>query len=117
MKHDCHTCKYGNEIAIDYKYSSCLKLISSGQANNCPDWEPMTNGDRVRQMTNEELMKLWSTEKFDDKYFPGCAADPEAVDNDRCKWMNYTCELCPLTFYNWLEAEMEDETDEGTPEE
>lgn len=63
----------------------------------------MTNGDCVRQMTNSDLMELWSVERFDDRFQPECAKDGRG-----CQYWNFACESCPLTFRNWLDAEVEE---------
>ena len=63
----------------------------------------MTNGDKVRQMTNDELEKLWSME-FEDRFIPECSQSGE----DSCRYWNYRCEACPATFRNWLDAEVEE---------
>ena len=62
----------------------------------------MTNGDIVRQMTNSDLEELWSIQKLDEKYQPECAKDGKD-----CRYWNFSCELCPATFRNWLDAEVE----------
>ena len=61
----------------------------------------MTNGDKVRQMTNSDLEELWSVTSFEDKYLPECSQTGE-----NCGYFDFTCNGCPKTFRNWLEAEV-----------
>ena len=69
---------------------------------------PETNGDRVRKMTDEQLRDLWNR-TFNEDMFP---SDDVCSDGRyTCKWLNYSCECCPETFFNWLQAEAEDEKD------
>ena len=70
-----------------------------------PAWHPKTNGDKVREMTDEELVKLYTKTSWEDKFFPACATDP---DNE-CSHRYISCESCPNTFANWLGAEAEAE--------
>lgn len=63
----------------------------------------MTNGDRVRQMSDEELAELWDGFEYDRKYVPEC------FENGDCDHEGYVCECCPKTFLNWLKAEAEGE--------
>ena len=45
----CHKCKYGNKQPTDYPCLEC-------EHNRAIDhYEPMTNADRIRNMTDEEL--------------------------------------------------------------
>ena len=69
---------------------------------NHPNWQPMTNYDRVLLMDEDQLVELWSTQKFAEKYQPECGRN--------CEYINYTCELCPKTFRNWLRS-TDDERD------
>lgn len=65
---------------------------------NCPYWEPETNGDKVRQMNNDELVELWG------KVFPGqFAANCNECKEDYYRCGFYNCN-CPKAFKNWLEA-------------
>jgi len=92
MKRECETCHYGN-----YEYdpkSPCGRNCFSDPEH--PLWSPMTNGDAVRMMTDEELRDLWSRVHFDDAFLPDCGDD--------CDYINFTCQGCPKTFYNWLKA-------------
>lgn len=61
----------------------------------------MTNGDKVRQMTNSDLEELWSIAKFDDEFLPECS-----LTGKDCRYWNFTCEVRPATFRNWLDAEV-----------
>lgn len=82
----------------------CFKKSGCFDDPDHPAWQPKTNGDRVREMTDAELVKLYTKTSWDDKFFPACASDP---DNE-CSHRNITCESCPNTFANWLGAEAEE---------
>lgn len=88
----CSNCHFSNTIRKD-----CFDRCFDDPEH--PDWSPQTNGDRVRQMTDDELEKLWGIQKFGDEYLPECADK-----NGECQYWNYTCELCPATFRKWLEG-------------
>ena len=64
----------------------------------------MTNGDKVRQMTNSDLEELWGVAEFDDKYLPECS-NGEGVE---CRYWNFNCKACPATFRNWLDEEVDE---------
>ena len=69
----------------------------------------MTNGDKVRQMTNDELQELWSTVSFPTEYVPDCFfGHVDEDDDDYCEYPIAECHTCPLTFRNWLDAEVEE---------
>lgn len=51
----CHKCKYGNNQPTDYPCLEC-------EHNRAIDhYEPMTNADRIRNMSDEELAEFIST--------------------------------------------------------
>jgi len=75
------------------KLQNCWDKIAD---DNCPYWEPETNGDRVRQMTDEELAELWSCTLFPEKYQANCK---ECKRDDNCEFSWYAC---PETFRSWL---------------
>ena len=62
----------------------------------------MTNYDRVLLMDEDQLVELWSTQKFAEKYQPECGRN--------CEYIYCTCGLCPKTFRNWLRS-TDDERD------
>ena len=103
MKKTCCNCHWGQ---IPGHVDQCC-------SDNCfdniqhPNWKPLTNGDMVRKMTDRELADLWGeTADMDPAFIPECGDDVV-----RCKWANFLCESCPETFFNWLQAEAEDEKD------
>ena len=63
-------------------------------------WQPMTNGDRVRHMTDEQLRDLWARTEFD---VPICDC------GDGCEYPNFVCKACPKAFYEWLQEVAKDE--------
>ena len=93
----CENCHY--EKITSFDMSPCFEA-GGGCFNdkNKPNWTPLTNGDKVREMTDSDLVELWSVTEWDDKYLPECAND-ETIG---CAYVNFTCKGCPLTFGNWL---------------
>ena len=56
----------------------------------------MTNGDKLRAGTDDDLVRAFAITRFDSKYIP-------TEDCDRnCPWPDFVCECCPETFRNWL---------------
>lgn len=92
---DCHWYRMEN-MSHEKCYGGCY------ESKNHPNWQPMTNYDRVLLMNEDQLVELWSTQKFAEKYQPECGRN--------CEYINYTCELCPGTFRNWLRS-TDDERD------
>lgn len=91
---DCHW--YRMDGACFEKCDDCL------YDPDHPNWQPMTNYDRVLTFDEDQLVELWSTQEFAEKYQPECGRN--------CEYINYTCELCPKTFRNWLRS-TDDERD------
>lgn len=100
----CLNCHFGN---VAYPGRPCFSTRCFSDPDR-PAWKPKTNGDRIREMTNEELVKLWMT-NWDDKYLllPACASDPGIG----CAHQDYVCGSCPETFRKWLETEIEEGED------
>lgn len=64
----------------------------------------MKNIDRVHNMTEDQLVQLWSVKRFDGDYIR---------DNcQECEWSDFDCDSCPETFRNWLGAELDPQTAE-----
>ena len=107
MERTCTNCHFWNSESKD-----SLDICFNGlKENNCfgrkdhPNWVPMTNGDRVRMMTDEEIAKLRETE-IDSKYR---CAESEKPFFAKCEWWpHYGCGFCPNTFLNWLRAPAEE---------
>lgn len=85
----CTICKYNNP---DGAWIVCDECVHDKSRKD--RYEPMTNGDRIRNMTDEELAKFLSTgtficEKLKDicENMPGC---------EECRWA-------------WLKAPVESE--------
>jgi len=85
---DCNNCHKGTDAIPE-----CLDYCNSGV--ECPIWEPMTNGDRLRAGTDDDLVKAFAMVHFDLKHVPDCSS--------YCRWPNFVCDRCPETFRNWLE--------------
>ena len=79
---------------------SCAKADSCEQADRVEDYcinheeRPMTNADRIRQMTDEELAELW-WERVD------CVVCPVHRD---CKMTGQDCKQLALS---WLKQEVD----------
>lgn len=83
---DCNTCKHKDCWEYAEPCNSCSDI------NGTPEkWEPQTNADRIRTMTDEELAE----------YFSALTCFPEA-NKDICKGVA-NCELCWL---EWLKQEV-----------
>lgn len=64
----------------------------------------MTNGDKLRAGTDDDLVKAFAMVYFDRKYVPDC--------DGHCRWPNFVCDCCPETFRHWLEDTVDEcETD------
>ena len=93
---NCENCHYGK--IENFSMEPCFS--AQGGCFNSKykfAWIPMTNGDKVREMTDSDLVELWSVTEWDDKYLPECAKTGEG-----CQYYDFTCKACPLTFGNWL---------------
>ena len=76
-----------------YKHcKKCGALIVSGDL--CEDCKPITNGDRIRKMTDEELAKILC--------FADCEALCPATDNEHCNGD------CCGHFLRWLKQDATD---------
>ena len=81
----CGECLYYDEPMCDYH---AMKVVSTRKSCKLfdPKTPPITNGDRIRQMSNEELVKLL-----------GCTrrlANCIHLEDD------YPCEQCALDYLN-----------------
>lgn len=83
---ECETCKHEGEICPSVSHYQGF----------CDGWEqkPITNADRIRSMTDEEL-----AEWLGDMIYPECVCCP--ADNDG--W----CKDCKTKWLNWLKQEGE----------
>ena len=105
-KKDCVNCHWGLQPG---GASRCFEGVNCFANREHPNWTPETNGDRVRKMTDRELADLWGeTADMDPAFIPECGDDVV-----RCKWANFLCESCPETFFNWLQAEAEDDCNQN----
>lgn len=85
MKKSCHNCTHAKKRTNQLPCRRCFKA---------EHWEPMTNAQRIRSMTDEELAV------FLGKTISGCMRHTEACE------VNNTCEGC---FENWLKQPYEEE--------
>lgn len=113
MKHEnkktCGECKY---MSVDCLY--CKKHLSTLASLDqvspfCGEWEPKTNGDKIRQMSNEELAEI-----FDDLYngnkchycinniSGNCKFEDKHAEYDEGGWVED--EDCISGFEAWLNA-------------
>lgn len=88
---DCENCHRGR---LKYDQALC-----NANPATCEKWTPLLNIDRVHEMSEEELVKLWGANGFEAKYVPDCGSE--------CKWTDFACDCCPETFRNWLRGEVD----------
>lgn len=88
MEHDgCVGCKYENE-SPDSKY--CF-----GCTQNAIDkYTPMTNADKIRNMSDEELAEF-----FDSRL-------SEVFESCPCETCNYGLNCCDACYLTWLQSEV-----------
>ena len=91
MKRNCENC---HRWRLNYS-----KALCNANPATCGKWIPLLNIDRVHEMSEEELVKLWGSNGFEAKYVPDCGSE--------CKWTDFVCDCCPETFRNWLRGEVE----------
>lgn len=84
----CETCKYQNKAEHEEPCKNC----SHNSTNN---YEPLTNADRIRSMTDEELAELLCL-------YDACVTCSH--DGRTCNTMN--CDEIGLT-KKWLQSEVE----------
>lgn len=53
MRGDCDTCKYKNHSIEDQPCCDCESSDDKPWSN----WKPQTNGDKIRAMTDEEIVE------------------------------------------------------------
>lgn len=86
MEHDCNTCKYCNV----WTYSDPCQECNSGNK-----WEPQSNADRIRAMSDEELAEI-----LPNKSMWNCP--PDIKEKGGCPGKCVSCWL------NWLKQEVID---------
>lgn len=90
----CHKCKYGNNQPTEYP---CLECVHNRAVDN---YEPMTNADRIRNMTDEELAE----------YIYGVSEGiAECVEcEEDCDFCEHEDEVCKNRMLKWLQAEVKE---------
>jgi hypothetical protein len=100
MKHKCDGCKYKGEhqeMGVCYKEHNLIEAAKAYKADKCPFAKPMTNFDRIKAMSVEEMAKL--------------LCDCSDCGNGRC----YGNDLCTQGdgacngLVKWLESEVQGE--------
>ena len=90
----CDKCKYGNNQPTEYPCLEC-------EHNRAMDhYEPMTNADKIRNMTDEELAEFLIKE-FDNKMI--CDKCYEFIEDRPCK------HNCDKQLLKWLQAEVKED--------
>lgn len=93
----CGICKFQNKSKLELP---CLECTS----NRAMDYfKPMTNADRIRNMTDEELAEFLLE--------VNCAyAKPCMTGENDCKWEDYPThdKGCKDCFLEWLQAEVKE---------
>ena len=77
------------------KIASALGVPAAKLIGEEPDVQ--TNLDRLRTMTEDELVKLWG-EDFPEQYHADCYECPK---EENCE---FAWQCCPETFRNWLRS-------------
>ena len=93
---DCSTCHYDN-IAD----ARCFDGVGCFDNPEHPNWEPKTNYDRIADMSEDDLVKLWAVTEFDEKYIADCYCGD---GKGHCTYPDFDCKACPETFRNWLRS-------------
>ena len=91
----CGICKFQNKSKLELP---CLECTS----NRAIDYfKPMTNADRIRNMTDEELVEFLV--KVNCSY-----SEPCMTGETDCKWEDYPThdKGCKNCFLEWLQAEV-----------
>ena len=98
----CHKCKYGNNQPTEYP---CLECEHNRAVDN---YEPMTNADAIRNMTDGELADFLV--RVNGAYAKDCMVGIEVCkyEYDDCADMD-----CVDCFLEWLQAEVKEGADNG----
>lgn len=54
QKKTCQTCVLGDDYVIDHE-----ECWENAHKDECPNWKHQTNRNRLRVMTEDELVELW----------------------------------------------------------
>lgn len=55
MERNCDNCKYANKSEEEYPCTGCIR-------NAVDQWEPLTEGDKIRMMEDKDLANFLSTQ-------------------------------------------------------
>ena len=91
----CDKCKYNSKSESEYPCNQCVH-------NATDKFKPITNADRVRSMSDEELAEFLL--KVNTAY-----AEPCMTGESDCKWEDYPThdKGCKNCFLEWLQSEAE----------
>lgn len=81
---------------VGYYCPTCDEDLEEGEVNDMTVFEKITNGDKIRQMSNRELADYLSSTDVN-----ACMRD-----RDYCKEETWKCDKCWL---EWLNSEVESE--------
>lgn len=90
MNGDCNICINGKRPSYSASCVECGLLRKN--------YKPMTNADRIRRMTDEELAKLFVSGWFDGPLFTCPVKDVECESD-------ISCDAC---FMEWIKAPVEE---------
>ena len=79
------------------------------QTKECKGYIPMTNADRIRAMSDEELAELFGSIADDGK---SCSLI--CGDLDKCKRNNSIERICKNHYLKWLKQPVKDGEDDGS---
>ena len=92
----CCTCKHKSKAMCQYPCIECF-----GWNKHVPNPLPMTNADRIRNMTDEELAE------FIDRLNRTCIVDALGGKNE-CDKECRVCKAKVMPIINWLQAEVKE---------
>ncbi len=95
----CKTCAVYPNCTAEYRGSSCKAIRDEFGLG-----DPMTNGDRIRAMSDEELAKVINAFSA---YFESCNRSANEVDCKDCE-LYKLCTIFEGQAMDWLEKPAED---------
>ena len=68
-------------------------LLMQETARRCVDGKPQTNGDKIRAMSDEELVEHFGEFMPDDKFCTGICNEDHDCDKCRLEWLKQPVEV------------------------
>ena len=99
---NCMNFKLIDEAETKYKFCTCtMDSKDPEEERECAFYKHMTNGDRVRNMTDEELTVMFG---FMADRLPSCYGCP--IDKEFCKNRDFVS--CERSVEKWLQSPVEE---------